>query len=259
MDIESYLRRIQYHGSSQPTAATLRDLHRQHLCTVPFENLDIALGTPIILAPDRLFEKVVTRRRGGFCYELNGLFCELLRAMGFHVQMLSARVRNGDGSYGPDFDHMLLSVELGELWLADVGFGESFVDPLPLRYGAMTQENDHRYSVLHAERRWQLFRHTDNTDEPLYIFTDEPRGLRDYEGMCQYHQTSPDSHFTRDRVCTLATPDGRVTLSGMRLIVTRHGLRQESVLNDRKELRECLRKRFGIEFPGTVDWSRLTA
>jgi N-hydroxyarylamine O-acetyltransferase len=259
MDVEKYLRRIQYRGSSQPTVDTLNQLHRQHLYTVPFENLDIALGTPIILDPDRLFEKVVNRRRGGFCYELNGLFCELLRAMGFRVDMLSARVRNADGSYGPEFDHMLLKVELDAPWLADVGFGESFVDPFPLRSGAMTQENDHRYSVLYAERQWQLLRHTDSADEPLYIFTDEPRRLRDFEGMCEYHQTSPQSHFTKGRVCTLATPDGRVTLSGMRQIVTQHGLRQESVLTDAEQLRGCLREDFGIEFAGTVDWLKLTA
>jgi N-hydroxyarylamine O-acetyltransferase len=258
MDVDKYLRRIQYRGSFQPTAATLRHLHRQHLCTVPFENLDIALGNPIKLDLDLLFEKVVARRRGGFCYELNGLFFELLRAMGYHVQMLSARVRRADGSYNPEFDHMLLRVELEEPWLADVGFGESFVDPLPLHSGAATHENNHRYSVLYAEGRWQLLRQEDNADSPLYVFSEEPRNLRDFEGMCEYHQSSPDSHFTKGSVCSLATPDGRVTLSGMRLIVTYKGRRDETMLSGETELRRCLRDRFGIEFGSNTNLTKLS-
>lgn len=257
MDVERYLRRIQYRGSTQLTAGTLRDLHRQHLYTVPFENLDIALGNPIHLDLDLLFDKVVTRRRGGFCYELNGLFCELLRVTGYHVEMLSARIRRADGSYNPEFDHMLLRVQLEEPWLADVGFGESFVDPLPLRSGALTKVNGRRYFVGGVEGRWQLLRHEENTDEPLYIFSDVPRNLSDYQGMCEYHQTSPDSHFTKGSVCSLATPDGRVTLSGMRLIVTRNGRREESMLSGEAELRRCLCNRFGIEFDSDIDLTKL--
>jgi N-hydroxyarylamine O-acetyltransferase len=257
MDVEKYLRRIQYRGPSIPTAESLRELHRQHLYTVPFENLDIALGNPIILDVDLLFEKIVTRRRGGFCYELNGLFCGLLRALGFRVDMLSARVRRADGSYSPEFDHMLLKVELDEPWLADVGFGESFIDPIPLRSGATAHQNGHRYSVLSAEGQWQLVRHGDDRDEPLYIFTDQPRDLRDFESMCNYHQTSPDSHFTKGRVCTVATPDGRITLSGMRLIVTRDGRREESLLGSHAELGNYLRDRFGIVLASDSDLAKL--
>src|ERR1035438_798540 len=111
MDVESYLRRIEDDGPRQPSSATLRGLHRQHLFTVPFENLDIALKTPIWLDLALLYDKIVRRRRGGFCYELNGLFCGLLIALGFRVQMLSARVRRDDGGFGPAFDHMLLRSE----------------------------------------------------------------------------------------------------------------------------------------------------
>src|ERR1700761_5800644 len=104
MDVEGYLRRIEYDGPRDPSPMTLRDLHRQHLFTVPFENLDIPLGTPIRLDPDRLYQKIVVRRRGGFCYEPNGLFGELLTALGFRVHMLSARVRHEAGGFGPEFD-----------------------------------------------------------------------------------------------------------------------------------------------------------
>src|SRR5262245_26694734 len=130
MDIEAYLKRIDYRGARTPTAETLRALHVAHLRTVPFENLSIHTGEPIVLEDEALFVKIVERRRGGFCYEANGLFAALLRALGFNVTMLSAGVANPEEGFGPDFDHMALMVTLDERWLVDVGFGDSFREPL---------------------------------------------------------------------------------------------------------------------------------
>src|SRR5215211_1320238 len=155
MDLHTYLQRINYHGQQAPTAATLRDLHRAHLLAVPFENLDIHLGRPILLDQDALFDKIVRRRRGGFCYELNGLFALLLRELGFDVTLLAAGVARADGTFGPEFDHLTLLVTTDHqrttddrrppttddtqsaicnlqsaIWLVDVGFGDSFRAPL---------------------------------------------------------------------------------------------------------------------------------
>ncbi len=105
-------KRIGYEGSREPSAQTLRALQLAHLRTVPFENLSIHSNETIVLRDDALFDKVVTRRRGGFCYELNGLFAALLRALGFEVEMLAAGVANAAGNFGPDFDHMTLLVKL---------------------------------------------------------------------------------------------------------------------------------------------------
>src|SRR5215213_9188134 len=110
MDVQAYLRRINYRGEFAPTAAALRELHRAHLLAVPFENLDIHLGRPIVLEQQALFDKIVTRWRGGFCYELNGLFALLLRDLGFNVTLLAAGVARADGSFGPEFDHLTLLV-----------------------------------------------------------------------------------------------------------------------------------------------------
>ncbi len=260
MDVERYLRRIRYRGSTQPTAATLRDLHRQHLFTVPFENLDIALGTPIRLDPESLFEKIVVRQRGGFCYELNSVFRNLLAAIGFHVETLSARVGRADGSFSPEFDHMLLKVTIEEPWLADVGFGDSFVNPLLLHPEAPESiEGGSRFSVAALNDAWGLLRREgDGIPTTLYRFTEVARGLSDFAAMCHFHQTSPDSHFTRNRVCSKALPDGRLTISGMRLIATRNGVREETPLKDAGELRDVLREDFGIEFAGEVNWRSLT-
>jgi N-hydroxyarylamine O-acetyltransferase len=259
MDVEAYLRRIEYDGPRQPSPHTLRGLHRRHLFTVPFENLDIPLGTPITLDISQLYRKIVVARRGGFCYELNGLFGELLSAMGFRVQMLSARVRREDGGFGPEFDHMLLKVELEEPWLVDVGFGDSFVDPIVFHAGGADQVNGHRYVVLPRGEEWQLLREDETGQVPLYVFRDVPHPLSDYRQMCLFHQTSPDSHFTKNWICSRATADGRITLANMRLIVTREGSREEILLSTEGDLRRCLREAFGVELDESAPLSKLTS
>lgn len=258
MDVDTYLRRIQYDGTRQPSAETLRSLHRQHLFTVPFENLDILLGVPVRLDLPVVYDKIVTRRRGGFCYELNGLFCELLRAMGFRVHMLSARVRRGDGGFGPDFDHMLLKVELEDPWLVDVGFGDSFVDPIIFRSGGADQVDAHRYMVLPMQDEWELLREDQKGRVPLYIFRDVPHVLGDYQQMSEYHQTSPESHFTTSWICSRATPDGRITIANMRLIVNRGATREETQLDTEADLRRCLRDMLQVDLDDSVSLSSLT-
>src|SRR3954454_20538446 len=132
MNVAAYLERIGYHSPRAPTAETLRRLHLAHLVSVPFANLSIHWGEPIRLDDQSLFEKIVTRRRGGFCYELNGLFVALLRALGFDVAMLSACVGRSAGDSSLDYDHMALRVTLKHRWLADVLSGDSFREPLRL-------------------------------------------------------------------------------------------------------------------------------
>src|SRR5581483_7566583 len=132
LDIRDYLQRIHYQGSLEPTLQTLQALHETHLLTVPFENLSIHYGQPIILQEALLFNKIVYKHRGGFCYELNGLFARLLQQSGFRVTLLSAEVAGDDGTFSPEFDHLTLLIHsLSDSdWLADVGFGDSFRQPL---------------------------------------------------------------------------------------------------------------------------------
>ena len=147
LDTTAYLNRINYSGAVTPSAETLRQLQLHHLWAVPFENLSIHSAEPIILNDAALFDKIVVRRRGGFCYELNGLFAALLRQLGFEVQMLSASVANSEGEWGPEFDHMTLLVSLDERWLVDVGFGDSFVEPLRLEERGDQIQGSRRYRI----------------------------------------------------------------------------------------------------------------
>jgi N-hydroxyarylamine O-acetyltransferase len=249
MDVAAYLRRIDYHGPLALDAETLRALQGAHLLSVPFENLSIHLGEPIILDDKALFEKVVKRRRGGFCYELNGLFAALLRALGFDVAMLSAEVVGPEGAFGPAFDHMTLMVTLTERWLVDVGFGDSFREPLRLDERGEQVQEGRAYRLDSAGDRLILMQHDEGGWSKQYRFSLASHAYADYAEMCRYHQTSPESHFTRRRVCSLATPAGRVTISQMRLIITRGEERHERVLKDDRDYAEALRQYFGIVLP----------
>ncbi|HEX6500000.1 MAG TPA: arylamine N-acetyltransferase [Micromonosporaceae bacterium] len=244
-DLAAYLARIAVARPARPDAETLRQLQRAHLATVPFENLSVHLGEPVVLDEQALVDKIVHRRRGGFCYELNGAFAALLTALGYRVTLLAARVFAGD-TPGPPFDHLALKVDLTEPWLVDVGFGAFSHHPLRLDVrddqhdpGGLFQVVEHDGQAGYTELDIVM----DGT--PQYRLDPRPYVLSDFIPTCWWHQTSPQSHFTRSLTCSLLTGSGRVTLSGTRLIQTAHGERTERVLDDADVL-DAYRRYFGI-------------
>ncbi|WP_426749214.1 arylamine N-acetyltransferase family protein [Myxococcus sp. Y35] len=248
-DVARYLERIGA-GAEQ----SLAGLHRAHLEAVPFENLDIHLKRPIRLDPDAIFEKVVLQRRGGFCYELNSLFARLLTALGSPVTLLSARVATSPGSttYGPEFDHLALQVEDGQdRWLADVGFGDSFTEPLRLDTHDVQVRSGRGYRLTPEGDDLILWRDAPGPSgwEAQYRLSRIPRRLEDFEGMCHHHQTSPESIFTQRRLCTRLTPDGRVTVKEGMLVLTRGTVRTEQPLPDEDAMRRALFEHFGLTLP----------
>lgn len=249
-DLTAYLQRIAYDGPLEPTLETLRRLHRAHMLAVPFENLSIHIREEIILDDRALFSKIVKQRRGGFCYELNGLFAFLLRALGFDVAKLSAGVTGEDGGFDPDFDHMALMVRLEDRWLADVGFGDSFIEPLRLDERAEQLQDGISYRIESEGERLILLRREGEMWKPQYRFSLTPYEYHDFEEMCRYHQTSPLSPFTRKRVCTRPTFDGRITLSDLRFIATSKDCREERELSGEEECLVVLREHFGIDIDG---------
>jgi N-hydroxyarylamine O-acetyltransferase len=242
--VDKYLARLGFDAAPGCDAAGLIALHRAHLRAVPFENLDIHLGVPIVLDTIRLVDKLVVARRGGFCYELNGAFGALLDALGFGVDHLEARVYDGD-DVGIRFDHLCLRVTVdgGTTYLVDVGFGACFDEPLRFAVDVEQQDPAGRFVVASRSDGWLDLVH-DGT--PQYRFSPAPRRLADFAGGCRYHQESPDSHFTRSPVCSLRTASGRVTLSGRRLVETHGDARAERDL-DPGEVAHAYRSRFGID------------
>jgi len=247
--IEAYLARIGVTDAVlAPTPDVLARLHLAHLEAVPFENLSIHTGEAIQLDAGWLYDKIVGRRRGGFCYELNGLFAELLAALGFRVERLAARVFGDGGALGIPFDHMCLRVD--GTWLADVGFGDSTIRPLRLddrgdqgdgRRTFRIAEDGPGAGVLHDEGR------------PVFRFELAPFALADFAPGCHHHQTSPDSHFTRSRVVSRLTPGGRLTLRDDRLITTdAAGLKTEAPIADAAEWRRLAAEHFGLVDGGVL-------
>ena len=231
--VDAYLARI---GATRES--TLVELHERHLASVPFENLSIHLGETITLTEDWLVDKIVHRRRGGFCYELNGSFAALLAALGYEVELLSAKVFN-DGAFGPPFDHMALRV--GNL-LVDVGFGRFTLRPLDL-----TGRDDQHDPA-------GVFRLIDTPEGDIDVLHDgvvqyrlelRPRGLAEFRATCWWQQTWPDSKFRKAATCSLPTETGRVTVAGNKLISTEDGERREEELTD-AEIIAAHEKHFGI-------------
>jgi len=252
MDIQTYLARIQYFRPVKPDAQTLQGLHLAHMQNVPFENLDIGLKRPILLTEEALWNKIVAKKRGGFCYELNGLFAWLLKEIGFDVTYLNARVYNQEGELGIDFDHLALLVNAPNettRWLADVGFGDSFNLPLNFEERGEQVQDLRSYRLEHTTdgyTTWQ--KNYDGSWERQYFFDLQPRKFpSQYESACSYHQNSPESSFTHGSIISRATPDGRVSLEAGRLIITKNSKRSARPLANEEEYQALLKEYFGVE------------
>ncbi len=251
MDILEYLARLGYVGKASPTPESLIALQKAHLLSVPFENLDIHARKRIVLDPDRLFHKIVLMKRGGFCYELNGLFHVLLQKLGFHVALAMGRVYDRTRSaYGPEFDHMLILAKVdGHTWLVDVGFGDFAMHPLKLTLNEPVTDLNGQFVIeRHTDEYFKVSRYSPEETRylPEYLFSTTRRSLSDFTEMCLYHQTSPESHFTRRKLCSIATATGRVTLTDTKLVVTENGMRTVCEITDELEFDRALAQYFNI-------------
>lgn len=253
MEPAVYLTRIRYSEPTKPDVQTLHRLQLAHLLTVPFENLDIGLKRPIRLDLGSLWRKIIVQHRGGFCYELNGMFAWLLKEIGYEVTYLNARVINSDGELGIDFDHLALLARVPgnpTRWLVDVGFGDSFNQPLNFEERGEQVQGLRAYRVEETSNgfiAWQ--KNYDGSWERQYFFDLQPhRFPEEYEPASLYHQTSPRSSFTRSSIISRATPEGRVSLEDGRLILTEHAKRSEQVVKDKDEYNLFLKQYFGVTF-----------
>jgi N-hydroxyarylamine O-acetyltransferase len=241
--VNRYLDRIGARRPTEPTASALRELHRRHLEAVPFENLSISLGEPIVLTEDALVDKVVLRGRGGFCYELNGLFAGLLTAVGFDVTLLAASVFGDGGTLTPAFDHLALLVELDERYLVDVGFGVHSVYPLRLDWPETQEDPAGSFLVVDAPGGdVDVLR----DGVPQYRAELRPRRFTDFARPCWWHANSPESHFRGTARCSRRTAHGRVSIVGDRLLETEGGERTETTLTTDAELLAAYEKHFGF-------------
>ena len=248
-ELENYLKRIDFKATPRASPDCMFQLQKNHLLHVPFENLDILLHRPITLNANDWYKKIVENNRGGFCYELNGLFNEMLKAIGFKTHLISCRPFNASTqTFNEEFDHLAIitTIEKNQ-WLVDVGFGNFSVVPLKIEDDIEQDDGRIIYRMVDFEHSHlvQSKTHTGNWKSE-YLLSEKAYDINDFALKCQYHQTSPQSHFTQNRVCSKLTATGRITLTDKKLKLTQNEHITEIEVADEEQFRTYLKIYFHI-------------
>ena len=263
MDLQAYFERVGFQGQARPDVATLVALHRAHLQAIPYDSLDVQLGRPVSLDPQAAFDKIVTRRRGGWCYEMNGLFGAALQAIGFKVtRMAGAAMREtrGDSTIG---SHLALLVEpqvaADGRWIADVGFGDGALEPFPLAPGPMSFDGyDFRLEAL--DSRWWRFHNHEFGGAKSFDFIVEPADPAVLQQKSDWLQASPDSPFVQNLICQRYRGGEILQLLGRVYRQIEGSVRRERLIESADELVEVLALDFGLDLPEAAAlWPRVVA
>ena len=249
MNSKEYLSRINYIPKPTADLNTLGNLHKKHVYSIPFENLDIQNKTEIKLEKNHLFNKVVKNFRGGFCYELNYLFSFLLNELGFDVNLISAQIFDNE-KLGPEFDHMAIIVHLnGEKFLVDVGFGDLFMKPLGVENSDIQFDGRNFFKIKNIENRSFLLEMSTNGNdfEKKYNFTIEEQVIQAFSEQCSYKQRSESSYFVKNKIVTLPTENGRKTIFNSKYIIKNDGIKSELNIESKKQEKKILEVEFNIK------------
>jgi N-hydroxyarylamine O-acetyltransferase len=258
MDLKAYFDRIGFRSEARPDVATLTALHRAHLQAIPYENLDVQLGRVVTTDPKAAFDKIVIRRRGGWCYEMNGLFGAALVEIGFKVmRMAGAATREvtGDSTIG---NHLVLLVELdGEPWIADVGFGDGSLEPFPLKPATMTI-GGYALRLEALDERWWRFHNHEFGGAKSFDFVVAPADPALLAEKCQWLQSAPESGFVQNAVAQRFRDGEILALRGRVLRRVCPGGKQERILASADELVGVLAGDFGLDLPEAAGlWPRI--
>ncbi len=259
MKLNQYFERIGYQGPAEPTVNVLGDLLRAHALCVPFENLDVQLGHSLTVDPGDAYEKIVTRQRGGWCYEQNGLFGWALSEIGFGVTRLSAAVMRAERGEIADANHLTLLVQTAEedQWLVDVGFGGSMIVPIQLHEAEYNQAPFRLGLRQLSATTWQFWEDAGD-GEFSFDFVAGPADEAALDRKCRYLQTSPDSSFVQNLVAQQRHPDAHTTLRGKVFRRIAPGGSEKRVLESPEELVATLRTEFGLDLPEVAElWPRI--
>jgi len=259
VDLAAYFARIGYRGPTELTLETLQALVAAHNQSIPFENLDPLLGIPVVdLTAPALMDKLVLRRRGGYCYEHNGLMEYVLEELGFGVERLAGRVvwMNTSGAL-PAQTHQVLSVTAPAIdgpYLVDVGFGgQTLTSPIRLEVGPVQQTRHEPYRIREHGDGCQLEAEIRGEWQPLYIFTTRPQPRIDLEVGSWYVSTHPNSHFVTGLTAALVTDDARWNMRGRNLAIHRRGETEKIRFDTAAQVLDALTERFGINLADLGD------
>ncbi|MGV8997792.1 MAG: arylamine N-acetyltransferase family protein [Parvibaculaceae bacterium] len=259
IDLDAYFNRIGYTGPCAPTLETLRVLHFAHTMAVPFENLTVLSGAPVLIDLPSLQKKIVGDNRGGYCFEVNGFFAAVLRAMGFHVTTLIGRVRwKAPEEALTNRSHMMSLVDLPEgRFLADIGFGGiTLTGPIPfvLDEELVTPHEPRRFIAcdVSGSEGFELQAKLGESWAPVYRFTLEPNGPVDYEQANWFTSTHPTSIFKQFLIVGRPTPTARKTLfNTLFTIRDLSGKGETRVLKSVDEIAEVLATHFDLNLSET--------
>ncbi len=258
MDLSAYLDRIAFTGDPRPDRATLDALMRAHLLAVSFENLDQQLGRRVTTDLPAAYAKIVDRRRGGWCFELNGLFGWALAEIGFEVDSLAAYVDRDPAAPRPA-SHKCLRVRCGEPLLVDVGFGGSLLQPLPIRPGEAEQP-PYQFAIAEQEDGFLRFTERSEAGASSFDFRLTPVGDRHFDAVSDQLQTDEDSPFRLNLTAQRRFPDRHLVLRGRVLSDIGPDGVNKRVLESADALVACLRDRFGLDVPEVASiWPRIVA
>jgi N-hydroxyarylamine O-acetyltransferase len=248
LDLSAYLRRIRFHGSVRPDLATLGAIHRAHQYVIPFENIDVQLRRPVGLDLEANYDKIVCRRRGGWCYELNGVMEWALKEIGFEVMRISAgvmRAQAGDAQLG---NHLCLLVYLDQPYLIDVGCGGSLAQPLPLR-ASEREDSPYHLGLSELGDGYWRFAEIAHGDPFSFDFRVAAADEALFARKCQFLQTDPASSFVQNLVVQRRTADTHLSLRG-RVLAAIHATRVDKrLLKSADELVATLRDSFDLDVP----------
>ncbi len=251
MKLDNYLRRIDYRQNPQNNLQTLNELHKKHVFAIPFEDLDIHLKKPLRIDVASLYQKIVVEKRGGFCYELNFLFYSLLKELGFDVQIISARIYEKKEKLGVEFDHLAIIVQLEEKWLIDVGFGNLFTEPMKIPSkidNYVYKERDSIYKINQLSESNYILSESKKgyKFKKIYAFDTNPRKIEEFYEQIDFKQYSEESYFVKNKICTIPTNQGRITLFNNKFIKTIGEEKQERTIQNDEEFYQILKEEFDI-------------
>lgn len=246
MQVQAYLDRIGFAGSPRADLATLQALHRAHLRAIPYENFDVQFGRPMTLDPGAAFEKIVGARRGGWCYEMNGLFAEILREIGFSVTEMAGAVMRGERGQIAHGNHLVLRVDLERPYIADVGFGDGMLEPAPMRDGVHRCEG-YEFRLETLADGWLRFHNHTFGGAPYFDFRDQPADPIQLGATCQWLATSPQSVFTQTALAFRHRPGAVVSLLGRTLNKVGPGGKTTHLIGSAEEFVGMLRVEFGLD------------
>lgn len=245
MFLKKYMERIGIEGEIQPDLETLKKIQKQHLINIPFENIDIIKNRTLNLNTDSLFNKIIEEKRGGICYELNGLFLIFLKEIGYDVKYISARVREE----GTDLDHVLLLVNIyKEKYIVDVGFKDNYLYPIKMIPNLVQENYKNSYKINQLESdKYQLIKIVDDEESILYTFTAEEKNLSDFEMRCKDFEITPNTYFTNNPFSAIEREDGKIFITDKKLTITKENKSETKEIKSKDEFYFYLEELFNIK------------